>query len=261
MRPTGPPARSPICRFDFAATASIVEVVVAEDRGYFEDLCLDVELQPSTSTANYPIVAAGAPSSPPVVFSEVVNFAAANEADLVAVTVAGRSAIDSLILKPGVAERLEDLAGTTIGVKLGKSRRASPRCSPWWAWSRGRTTPPCSSTGSTRWSTSSCRGSSGSLGTRATSRAARARRRRLRPLRPVGPRDPRFLGVLSPPASSSTTSDRRPGLPPGGDARARRRPRRSGGGRGAGGEPAEAGGNPTSCRSRGRPSAGPPTSS
>ena len=51
--------------FDFAATASIIDVVVADEAGYFEDLCLDVELQPSFSTANYPIVAAATPSSRP----------------------------------------------------------------------------------------------------------------------------------------------------------------------------------------------------
>jgi ABC-type nitrate/sulfonate/bicarbonate transport system substrate-binding protein len=104
--------------FDFAATASIVDVVVAEDRGYFEDLCLDVELQPGFSTTNYPLVAAGdAQFASGGSFSEVANFAGANEADLVAVAVEGRSAIDALIVKPGVAERLEDLEGKTIGVK------------------------------------------------------------------------------------------------------------------------------------------------
>jgi NitT/TauT family transport system substrate-binding protein len=104
--------------FDFAATASIIDVVMADEQGYFDDLCLDVELQPSFSTANYPLVAAGeAHVASGGSFSEVVKFAAANEADLVAIAVEGRSAIDSLILKPGVAERLEDLAGTTIGVK------------------------------------------------------------------------------------------------------------------------------------------------
>ena len=104
--------------FDFAATASIIDVVMADEQGYFDDLCLDVELQPSFSTDNYPIVAAGdAQFASGGSFSEVVNFAAANEADLVAVAVEGRSAIDSLILKPGTAARLEDLEGTTIGVK------------------------------------------------------------------------------------------------------------------------------------------------
>ncbi len=104
--------------FDFAATASIIDVVIAEQQGYFDELCLDVELQPSFSTANYPIVAGGeAEVGSGGSFSELVNYAAANEADLVALAVQGRTAIDSLILKPGTAATLEDLAGATIGVK------------------------------------------------------------------------------------------------------------------------------------------------
>jgi ABC-type nitrate/sulfonate/bicarbonate transport system substrate-binding protein len=104
--------------FDFAATASIIDVVMADEKGYFDDLCLDVELQPSFSTDNYPIVAAGdARFASGGSFSEVVNFAAANEADLVAVAVEGRSAIDCIITKPGQVAHLEDFAGTTIGVK------------------------------------------------------------------------------------------------------------------------------------------------
>lgn len=104
--------------FDFAATASIIDVVIAEEQGYFDELCLDVELQPSFSTANYPIIASGeAEIGSGGSFSELVNYAAANEADLVAVAVLGRTAIDSLILKPGTAATLEDLAGATIGVK------------------------------------------------------------------------------------------------------------------------------------------------
>ena len=35
--------------FDFSASASIVEVIVAEHKGYFDDMCLDVELKPSFS--------------------------------------------------------------------------------------------------------------------------------------------------------------------------------------------------------------------
>jgi NitT/TauT family transport system substrate-binding protein len=104
--------------FDFAATASIIDVVVADAAGYYEDLCLDVELQPSFSTANYPIVAAGdAQIGSGGSFSEVVDFATANDTELVAIDVEGRTAIDSLILHPGVATELEDLAGSTIGVK------------------------------------------------------------------------------------------------------------------------------------------------
>jgi NitT/TauT family transport system substrate-binding protein len=104
--------------FDFAATASIVDVVVAEQAGYFDELCLDVELRPSFSTDNYPIVAAGdAEFASGGSFSELVNFSTANDAELIAVDVEGRTAIDSLIVKPGTASTLEELAGTTIGVK------------------------------------------------------------------------------------------------------------------------------------------------
>ncbi len=104
--------------FDFAAAASIIEVVVAEDRGYYEDLCLDVEVRPSFSTANYPIVASGeAQFASGGSFGEVVAFAEANDADLIAVSVDARAPIDALIVKPGEADTIEDLRGTTIGVK------------------------------------------------------------------------------------------------------------------------------------------------
>lgn len=104
--------------FDFAAAASMVDVFVAADRGYYDALCLDVEIVPSFSTANYPLVAAGdAQFASAGSFSEVLAFAAANEADLVAVVVEGRAPIDVLIVRPGAAASLDDLRGTTIGVK------------------------------------------------------------------------------------------------------------------------------------------------
>ena len=97
--------------FDFAATASIVEVLVAEERGYFDELCLDVDIQASFSTDNYPLIAANdAQFSSGGSFSEIVTFANANEADFVAVAVDGRTAIDGLIVKPGAAATIEDLA-------------------------------------------------------------------------------------------------------------------------------------------------------
>ena len=36
--------------FDYAATASIIDVIVADDLGYYDDLCLDVEIRPSFSS-------------------------------------------------------------------------------------------------------------------------------------------------------------------------------------------------------------------
>ena len=104
--------------FDFAATASIVDIIVADANGYYDDVCLDVEITPSFSTSNYPLVAENdAQFASGGSFSEVVAFADANDADFVVTAVEGPTAIDSLILKPGVAAELGDLAGSTIGVK------------------------------------------------------------------------------------------------------------------------------------------------
>lgn len=104
--------------FDYAAAASILEVVVADERGYFDDLCLDVEITPSFSTANYPLVASNEVQFASAGnFSEVATFAAANEADLVALSVDGHVAIDVLMVKPDQVGSLADLAGATIGVK------------------------------------------------------------------------------------------------------------------------------------------------
>lgn len=103
--------------FDYAATASIVEVLVADAKGYFDELCLDVDVAASFSTANYPLVAANdAQFSSSGSFSELASFSAVNDADLVALAVEGRVSIDSLMVKPGFDD-LESLAGTTIGVK------------------------------------------------------------------------------------------------------------------------------------------------
>lgn len=104
--------------FDFAATASIVDVIVADANGYYDDLCLDVEIKPSFSTANYPLVAENdAQFASGGSFSEVVAFADANDTDFVVLAVEGPTAIDSLIVKPGVAAELGELEGSTIGVK------------------------------------------------------------------------------------------------------------------------------------------------
>lgn len=104
--------------FDFAATASIIDVLVADEKGYYDAMCLDVEVKASFSTANYPLVAENdAQFASGGSFSEVASFSAANDADLVVVAVEGPTAIDSLIVKPGVATELADLEGATIGVK------------------------------------------------------------------------------------------------------------------------------------------------
>jgi NitT/TauT family transport system substrate-binding protein len=104
--------------FDFAAAASIIEVIVADEKGYYDDLCLDVAITPSFSTANYPLVAANdVQFSSSGSFSELASFAAANESDLVALSVDGHVAIDVLMVKPDRVDSMSALAGQTIGVK------------------------------------------------------------------------------------------------------------------------------------------------
>ena len=106
--------------FDFAAAASIVDILVADDAGYYDALCLDVEIKPGGSTDNYPLIANNnAQFASGGSFSEVATFATATEADFVVTAVEGRTAIDSLIVKSDRAiTSLEDLAGSTIGVKF-----------------------------------------------------------------------------------------------------------------------------------------------
>lgn len=104
--------------FDFAATASIVDVLVANAKGYYKDLCLDVTLKSSFSTDNYPLIAANdAQFSSGGSFSEMVDFAGANDAGYVALAVEGRTGIDALITKDGEVPTLESIKGKKIGVK------------------------------------------------------------------------------------------------------------------------------------------------
>ncbi len=104
--------------FSFAAAASMTEVFVADANGYYDDLCLDVEITPSFSTDNPPLVAAGEVQfSTAGSFTELASYNARNDTDLVALTVDGHVAIDVLMVKPDRAESLDDLAGQTIGVK------------------------------------------------------------------------------------------------------------------------------------------------
>lgn len=113
--------------FDFAATASIVDVLVADSKGYYDELCLDVELKASFSVDNYPQIAANqAQFSSGGSFSELVDFAGANDAGFVALAVEGRTGIDALITKDGEVDTLADINGKKLGVKgaLSPSVRA-----------------------------------------------------------------------------------------------------------------------------------------
>lgn len=106
-----------ISSFDFSASASIVDVITAKKQGYFEDLCLDVELQAGFSTKNYPLVAANrAQFSSAGNYSEILNFTQ-DGAEFVALVDYGKSPIEGLVTEESGATDLSQLKGKTIGVK------------------------------------------------------------------------------------------------------------------------------------------------
>ena len=104
--------------FDFAAAASIVDVVVAKEKGYFDKMCLDVTLSPSFSTANYTLVAGGkAQFSSAGSYTEMLNFSK-DGASFVALTQYGHTPIEELLVKADSGiKALADLKGKTIGAK------------------------------------------------------------------------------------------------------------------------------------------------
>ncbi|MGF1597336.1 MAG: ABC transporter substrate-binding protein [Acidimicrobiales bacterium] len=108
-----------VSSFDFAAAASILDVIVADAEGYFDELCLDVDIKPGFAPGNGGLVAEGrAQISSAGSFGELVNTNVQGEADLVAIAQYGKSAIEELIVPAdGPVETLDDLPGTTVGIK------------------------------------------------------------------------------------------------------------------------------------------------
>ena len=105
--------------FDFAAAASILDVIVADAEGYFDDYCLDVEIQPSFAPGNGALVASGgAQLSSAGSFGELVNTNVQGGADLVAIAQYGKTAIEELVV-PADSDIVElaDLQGATVGIK------------------------------------------------------------------------------------------------------------------------------------------------
>jgi len=101
---------------DLAATAATLDVIVAADAGYYDELCLDVDIVPSLADLNYDAVATGAAQiASGGSFGDLVAYAVDNEVELSAVGVEGRTAIDTLIVKAGEATQLSDLEGTSLG--------------------------------------------------------------------------------------------------------------------------------------------------
>jgi ABC-type nitrate/sulfonate/bicarbonate transport system substrate-binding protein len=105
--------------FDFAASASIVEVVVAQKKGYYAKMCLDVDVKPGGSTENYPVVGANkAQFASAGSYTEMLNFQK-DGAEFVAVALDGKVGVDALLVRAGSGIKTPaDLKGKTIGVKF-----------------------------------------------------------------------------------------------------------------------------------------------
>ena len=105
--------------FDFAASAGIIDAIVADAQGYFDELCIDFEIQPGFAPSNGALAIEGkAQFGASGSFAELVANNIAGEGDLVALLHWGRTAIEAIVLPEGSAiEDFADLCGSLIGIK------------------------------------------------------------------------------------------------------------------------------------------------
>jgi ABC-type nitrate/sulfonate/bicarbonate transport system substrate-binding protein len=105
--------------FDFSASTGILDVIVADAEGYFDELCLDVEVQPGFAPGNSAAVAGGAAEFGAAgSFGELVNGNVEGDAGLVAFGQYGHTAIEALVVPAdGDVQALSDIPGTIMGVK------------------------------------------------------------------------------------------------------------------------------------------------
>ncbi len=105
--------------FDFAASPGIVDPIVAEAEGYYDELCLEVEIQPGFAPQNHTLVASGeAQFANAGSFGEVVKANVDGDAGLVALAHYGKTAIEALVVPADSdIETLDDLSGKVVGIK------------------------------------------------------------------------------------------------------------------------------------------------
>ncbi len=104
--------------FDYAAAASIIDVIAADDQGYFKAMCLDVKLQAGFSTANVPAVSANTAQMTSLGSFSEVAVANAQDAGLVAVGIEGHTSIEELLVRNDAnITDLKQLEGKAMGIK------------------------------------------------------------------------------------------------------------------------------------------------
>lgn len=99
------------------ASASILEVIAADKLGYFNDLCLDVEMQPGPgdTSQNAKLLASGKVQITPLSGQDVIT-SNLNGLDIVGISSYSNAGLDVLMTDDSVAD-LTELAGKNLGHK------------------------------------------------------------------------------------------------------------------------------------------------
>ncbi len=104
--------------YQFQASASILDPIAAKALGYFDDVCLDVDIQPGTgeTAQNAQLVAAGTAKISSIAGNGDVLVNVSNGVDVKAVAMFGHVPVATLMTKPDITD-LKQLEGTTLGQK------------------------------------------------------------------------------------------------------------------------------------------------
>lgn len=99
------------------ASASILEVIAADKLGYFNDLCLDVKLQPGPgdTSQNAKLLASGQVQITPLSEQDVIT-SNINDLDITGISSYSNAGLDILMTDPDVTD-LTELAGKKLGQK------------------------------------------------------------------------------------------------------------------------------------------------
>lgn len=103
--------------YQFQSSASILEYIAADELGYFDDLCLDVELKPGSgdTAQNTKLLASGQATISAISEQDLIQ-ARANGIDITGVSSYSNAGLDILMTNPNITE-LTQLDGTVVGHK------------------------------------------------------------------------------------------------------------------------------------------------
>jgi putative hydroxymethylpyrimidine transport system substrate-binding protein len=103
--------------YQFQSSASILEYIAASELGYFDDLCLDVELKPGSgdTAQNTKLLASGQASISAISQQDLIQ-AQANGIDIVGVSSYSNAGLDILMTNPEITD-LTQLDGAVVGHK------------------------------------------------------------------------------------------------------------------------------------------------